>query len=274
MIRIKNKQEIVVLKRGGRILASLLDDFKSIVKPGVNTAELEAIAQERIASSGGRPAFKSYPMPDGRLFPSALCTSINNEVVHGPALPGRILKEGDVLKIDVGMEYPLPEFRAPKDPVNPHSELGGFYTDTARTYIVGQAPAAVVKFVQTAEECLRQGIKAVKPGNDLNDIGRAIQAWAESRGYSVVREMVGHGVGHELHEDPQVPHYEIKDNSLDICVLRPGMVIAIEPMLNMGAWPIKAGPDGFAYVTRDGSLSAQFEHSLFVTETGAEIITV
>jgi len=268
MIRIKTKKEIEILKEGGRELSSILASLAKMAKPGVSTADLEREALKMIKDFGGRPAFKDLEMFNDVYFPSALCTSINNEVVHAPAIPGRILKNGDVLKIDIGMEYPLN-----KEPRNKYSKLGGYYTDMARTVIVGEASSEIKKFVKTTKECLELGIKQVKPGNNLNDIGRAIQTHAEKNGYSVVREMVGHGVGHEVHEAPQVPHYEVKDGSMEIYTLKPGMVIAIEPMLNMGSWEIESADDNFTFITKDGSLSAQFEHTIAVTEDGHIQIT-
>ena len=144
----------------------------------------------------------------------------------------------------------------------------------ARTFVVGEVSPKIEKFVSTVEECLTIGIKKVLPGNDLNDIGKAIQKHAEKQGYSVVRDMVGHGVGHEVHESPQVPHYEVKDGSMNIIKLKPGMVIAIEPMINFGDWQIELAKDGFTWVTRDNSLSAQFEHTVVITEDGYEILTL
>ena len=268
MIRIKTKKEIEILRDGGKKLAFILDNLVKLSKPGVSTAFLEEEALRMMKEIDARPAFKDLEMFNDVYFPSTLCTSINDEVVHAPAIPGRVLNNGDVLKLDIGMEYPLN-----KEPRNKYSDLGGYYTDMARTVIVGEASPDVEKFVRTTKECLDLGIAQVKPGNNLNDIGRAIQKHAEKNGYSVVREMVGHGVGHEVHEDPQVPHYEVKDGSMKIYTLKPGMVIAIEPMLNMGSWEIESADDNFTFITKDGSLSAQFEHTIAITEKGHIVIT-
>jgi methionyl aminopeptidase len=268
MIRIKTKKEIEILRDGGKKLALILDNLVKLSKPGVSTAFLEKEALRMMKEIGGRPAFKDLEMFNDVYFPSALCTSINDEVVHAPAIPGRILKNGDVLTIDIGMEYPLHgKYK------NKYSELEGYYTDMARTVIIGEASDEIKKLVRVTKECLDLGIAQVKPGNNLNDIGRAIQKHAEKNGYSVVREMVGHGVGHEVHEAPQVPHYEVKDGSLEIYELKSGMVIAIEPMLNMGSWEIESTDDNFTFITKDGSLSAQFEHTIAITEKGHIIIT-
>jgi len=268
MIRIKTKKEIEILRDGGKKLSFILDSVAKLAQVGVSTETLEKKALEMMKEIGGRPAFKDLEMFNDVYFPSALCTSINDEVVHAPAIPGRILQNGDVLKIDIGMEYPLNgKYK------NKYSELKGYYTDMARTVIVGEASMEVQKFVKITKECLELGIAQVKPGNNLADIGKAIQKHAEKNGYSVVRDMVGHGVGHEVHEEPQVPHYEVKDGSMKMHVLKPGMVIAIEPMLNMGSWEIESADDNFTFVTKDGSLSAQFEHSIAVTEKGHIVIT-
>ena len=268
MIRIKTKKEIEILRDGGKKLALILDNLVKMVQPGISTEDLEREALKMMKEIGGRPAFKDLEMFNDVYFPSALCTSINDEVVHAPAIPGRVLNNSDVLKLDIGMEYPLNgKYK------NKYSELKGYYTDMARTVIVGDASEEIKKFVRTTKECLDLGIAQVKPGNNLNDIGRAIQKHAEKNGYSVVRDMVGHGVGHEVHESPQVPHYEVKDGSIENYILKQGMVIAIEPMLNMGSWEIKSVDDNFTFITSDGSMSAQFEHTIAITEKGNIVIT-
>lgn len=261
MITIKKDNEIAILMEGGEILARIMDEIGNMIKPGVSTEDLENLACRLISEANGRPAFKHLPMPHNISYPSALCTSINEEVVHAPALPGRILQNGDIITVDVGMEYPF------------EGDQRGMYTDMARTFLVGEVKPEVKKLVQITKESLELGIKQVKPGNDLNDIGRAIQQHVEKHGFSVVREMVGHGVGYSVHEEPQIPHYEVLDNSMDIVTLKEGMVIAIEPMVNMGGWRIKEMKDGLTFSTADGSLSAQFEHTLVVTKDGCKVIT-
>ena len=261
MVSLKTKEEIALLREGGKKLAEIVAELSRLVKAGVTTLELENKAVELIEKVGGRPTFKNVKMPNDKRFPTAICASLNDEVVHAPAIPARVLKEGDVLKIDVGMEYPFVKGKR------------GLYTDMAVTVPVGQVDARVRELIDATRHSLELAIKEVKPGNDLNDIGRAIQRYAEGRGFSVVREMVGHGVGYDLHEDPQIPHYEITDNSLEIIKLKTGMVIAIEPMINMGDWRIRLMKDGYTYATSDGSLSAQFEHTIAVTEDGHLVIT-
>ena len=270
MIRIKTKEEIKILRNGGKRLAAVLNELRKKIRPGRGPAELEKLALDLMAAAGGQPAFKGYEMPDGRLFPSALITCLNNEVVHAPALPDRILKNGDILKIDAGFIYPFPNQGLPR---NKHHPSGGYFTDMSRTFIVGEAGQRARELVAITAESLYAGISRVKPGNSLNDIGTAIQKLAESRGFSVVRELVGHGVGHKLHEAPQVPHYAIVNREFRNTRLRPGMVIAIEPMINMGDWPIKTAADGFTIETKDGSLSAHFEHTVAVTEDGYLVLT-
>lgn len=274
MIRKKNKEEIKVLREGGKVLAHVVEAISEMIKPGVNTKDLEKKAEELMLAYGGRSSFKNLPMPDGRKFPSILCTSIDDEVVHAPSVPGRELKKGQIVKVDIGMEYPISESRRKEHPVNIHSAKGGFYTDMAKTFIVGEASKEASRLVKTARECLDFGIQEARPGRHLNDIGTAIESHAKKSGFSVVREMVGHGVGHEVHEAPQVPHYSITDGSLKDYELEAGMVIAIEPMINSGDWPIREGEDGFTWLTRDGGLSAQFEHTIFISKNGPEILTL
>jgi len=273
MIRKKTKEEIKILREGGKILANIIKELGEMVRPGVDTKKINDRAIELILEAKGRPAFKDLPMADGRKFPTAICASIDNQVVHAPALPTRVLKNGQIIKIDIGMEFPLIKNKKSKVIYNKHSNLGGFYTDMAKTFLVGNVSPEAKKLVAVTRECLNLAIKQVKPQNDLNDIGRAIQKHAEKNGFSVVREMVGHGVGHEVHEDPQIPHYEVRDGSMRIVSLKPGMVIAIEPMINTGEWMIKASDDGFAWETVDGGLSAQFEHTIAITENGCEVLT-
>lgn len=255
MIRKKTKAQIKTLAVGGKILANITKELGKMVKPGVSTKEIDRKAIELIVAAKGRPSFKGLSMSDGRAFPSAICASIDNQVVHAPAIPGRILKNGQIITIDIGMEYE------------------SLYTDMAETFLVGNVSDEAKKLVEVTRECLELAIKQIKPKNNVNDIGRAIQCYAEKNGFSVVRDMVGHGVGFAVHEAPQIPHYEVKDGSMDIVTLKPGMVIAVEPMINTGSSRIKLASDGFAWETVDGGLSAQFEHTIAVTEDGCEVLT-
>jgi methionyl aminopeptidase len=268
MIKIKTKEEIEILRKGGKILHSVLDELSQKAVIGISTKELEEIACKLILDAGGRPSFKDYKMSRKIFFPTVLCVSINEEIVHGSALPSRILKNGDIVGLDLGMEYPIN-----KNAGNKYSKLGGYYTDSARTIIIGDVDKKTRKLVSTTKECLELAIKQIKPKNTLNDIGTAIQRHAENAGFFVVRDLVGHGVGHEVHEDPQVPNFEIKNNEMINVVLKKGMVIAIEPMLNIGTEKVKVMNDGFTIITADKSLSAHFEHTVAVTENGCEVLT-
>jgi len=276
MVYIKTKEEIEAIRAGGKILASILKRLKAAVKPGVNTADLEGMMLAMVAAAGGRPAFKDYPMGGGIFFPSAICASINEEVVHGAAIPGRILKAGDIIDLDIGMEWPVkPELREKLSlPLNPHSPEGGFYTDMCATVPVGEISREAKRLLRVTRECLEAGIKQVRPGARLNNVGGAIQSLAETAGYGVVRDLVGHGVGYQVHEDPEVYHYRIGERSAANIELKEGMVICIEPMINAGTYKIEVAENGFTIVTADKSLSAHFEHTLAVTKDAYEILTL
>ena len=260
MIVLKTKAEVDKIRQGGKILASILDKIIAEVKPGAETGQLEEMARMLIRNAGGRPSFKGYASgKNHNAFPTALCTSINDEVVHSPALPSRILKNGDIIGIDVGMEYPFKR-----------GEIG-YFTDMAVTAGVGKISGEAQKLLRVTKESLDLAIKSARPGGNLNDIAGAVQRHAEKNGFSVVRDLVGHGVGKDVHEEPQVPNFIVPKNN-DI-ILKTGLVIAIEPMVNAGAPDIKSGEDGFTVMTADGSLSAHFEHTVAVTEEGVEVLT-
>jgi methionyl aminopeptidase len=259
MITIKSSEEIEILKEGGHKLALILNRLAHEVRPGVTTGYLEDLALKMIAACGGRPSFKDYPMGGDLYFPTALCASINNEVVHGGALPSRTLKSGDIIDLDIGMQWPAEN---------------GLYTDTCRTVAVGKISQEAKKLIKVSYECLVLALKQVKEGNTINDIGRAVQYYAENHGYGVVRDLVGHGVGYAAHEAPHVFNYEIEESSPDNITLLAGMVLAIEPMINVGTWKVKTDKNGFTILTADGSISAHFEHTIVVTKTGYKIITI
>lgn len=275
MIYIKTKEEIRIIKEGGKRLSAILARLAKEVKPGASTAHIEEVFDKSVRAIGGVPAFKNYPMGGGILFPSGVCVSINNEVVHGGALPDRIIKEGDIVDLDIGMEWPVVlELREKfKAPINKHSKNGGFFTDMCATVPAGKVSKDVKKLLAITEECLYRGIKMVKPGKKLNDIARAVEYYAEEHGYGVVRDLVGHGVGYYSHEEPDVFNFEIEEDSEENIVLKPGMVIAIEPMINMGDWRVKMARNGYTVLTADNSLSAHFEHTVAVTGHGVEILT-
>lgn len=246
MIILKTPQEISIMREGNRILALLFEHLSPLIQPGISTAELDKEAEFFIQSHNALPAFKGY-----RGYPGTLCTSVNNEVIHG--IPGhRILKSGDIISIDVGALYQ------------------GFFSDSARTFAVGTISKKARRLMDTTERSLYEGIGQAVPGNHLYDISAAVQKVVESAGYSVVREFVGHGIGRTLHEDPQLPNFGRKGTGI---VLREGMTLAIEPMVNEGSWKVNILKDGWTAVTADGSLSAHFEHSIAVTAQGPIILS-
>lgn len=249
MIRVKTKEEIEKMRRAGAILARVLDILEDAVKPGFPTADLDALAEETILSYKAKPSFKGF-----NGYPASLCTSLNDEVVHGIPSKRRILKEGDLLKIDAGVE------------------LEGYHADSARTVIVGGSDVAeeVLSLIRTTKEALEEGIKATRAGAKLGDVGYAIQRYVEGKGFSVVKALVGHGIGRSLWEEPAVPNYGVRGKGI---TLREGMTLAIEPMVNMGGDKVYTAQDGWTVKTLDGSLSAHFEHTLVVTEGGCLILT-
>ncbi len=259
---IKTKKEIDLIREGGHILDRILKELAAMVKPGLGTAELEDRALARIAEAGGRPAFKGYkPDKHSRPFPSALCISINEGIVHGPAVPSRPLKSGDIVTLDIGMEYPYKK------------GTKGYYTDMATTVAVGEVPMKTRMLLAGTKDSLEAGIAAVKPGATLLQVATAIENVLNKYKLGIIRDLVGHGVGLDVHEPPQVPNYIFEKNEFPNVVLEPGMVIAIEPMATLGSWQITANKDGFTYDTADGSLAAHFEHTVLVTEEGHEILT-
>jgi methionyl aminopeptidase len=246
MIRLRTKAEIEKIGRSGRIVAEVLRDLRQMVAPGVTTRELDRYAEAKIRSKGAIPTFKGY-----RGFPASICTSINEEIVHG--IPSdRKLQDGDIVGIDCG------------------ATLDGYVGDAAMTVIVGQAPDEIKKLVAAAAESLYRAIDRARVGNRLHDISYAVQEYAESRGYGVVRDYCGHGVGTRMHEDPQVPNYGKPGTGPK---LRPGLVVAIEPMLNLGAYQVEVAGDGWTVLTADRKPSAHFEHTIAVTESGPVILT-
>jgi methionyl aminopeptidase len=276
MISLKTKKEIELIRQGGKILAGILDKICQEVKPGVSTAYLESLALDLIFQVGGRPSFKDHDMGGGIKFPSALCVSINEEVVHGASLPDRVLNSGDIVDLDIGMEWPVQtkeEAEKKNIAFNPYSEQGGLYTDTCRTVPVGKINSKAKKLIKVTREALNLGISKALPGNTLNDIGGAIEDYVCKYNFGIVRDMVGHGLGYFAHEDPNVFHYRIGHDSLENIVLKPGMVIAIEPMINLGKPGVKIASNGYTILSADNSWSAHFEHSVAILEEGNLILT-
>ncbi|MRR38406.1 type I methionyl aminopeptidase, partial [bacterium] len=239
MIILKSRPEIEKMRKSNAIVAAILEELSKKIRPGVKTIELDRLSEELALKKGARPAFKGY-----RGYPYSLCTSVNSEVVHG--MPSeRELKEGDIVSLDFGI-------------LN-----DGYYGDAAVTVPVGEITPGARKLLKITEEALYRGIAEVKAGNRIGDISSAIQGHVEAAGYSVVRDLVGHGIGKSLHEDPQVPNYGSGGRGIE---LKPGMVFAIEPMVNEGTYRVEILRDGWTVVTADGKLSAHFEHSVAITE--------
>lgn len=248
MIIFKSTEEIDRMRKAGRITALTVERLMEAVRPGMTTADLDALAEKSIRGEGAFPSFKGY-----RGFPATICTSLNHEVVHGIPSPKRKLIPGDILKLDVGAIWE------------------GYHGDSAVSIFVGGPPSEeAIKLVRVTEESLEAGIAQLRAGRRLSDVGHAVQQVAEGAGFSCVREYAGHGVGRALHEDPQVPNYGDPDRGP---LIRPGLVVAIEPMVNVGTWRTRVLGDRWTVVTADGKLSAHFEHTIAITEDGAEVLT-
>lgn len=246
MITIKTQEEIEIIAEGGKILAGVLRELEKMAKPGVSTLELDKVAEAFILSKGGKPGFKGYAG-----FPYSLCASINENIVHG--LPSKyLLKDGDIVGLDLGVLYK------------------GFNTDSAITVAVGNVSYEAKRLLNVTKKSLRLGIKKAKVGNTIGDIGNTIQRFVEDQGFGVVRELCGHGIGKELHEDPKIPNYGKRGSGEKIVE---GMVICIEPMVTMGDYNLRKSDDGYGYAARDNSLSAHFEHTIAITKKGARILT-
>jgi methionyl aminopeptidase len=246
-IIIKSEREITVMRRAGRIVGTVLEILSKQIKPGMKTKELDVIAAREVTRLGGTPSFKGY-----HGYPANLCVSVNDEIVHG--IPGeRVLREGDIVSLDMGAIY------------------NGFQGDGAVTVGVGKVSTRAQGLIDTTREALRAGIAAVQTGARLGDVSAVIQQYAESRGYSVVREYSGHGIGREMHEEPQIPNFGPAGIGP---VLKKGMTLALEPMVNLGDWHTRVAADDWTVLTADGSLSAHFEHTIAITEDGAEVLTI
>lgn len=246
MALIKTPEQIAIMAQAGQILSRIVKELKNRVRPGITTQSLNKLAEELILNSDVKPAFKNY-----KGFPAALCTSINEQIVHG--VPSqRILKEGDILSLDLGVTYK------------------GFCSDMAVTVPVGAISPEVGRLLRVTKKSLKRAIHRAKPGKTLGDIGQAIQSYIESQGFQVVKELCGHGIGQQVHEAPEVLNFGQRHKGLE---LKAGMVIAIEPMAVMGRPGIKKGPDGSCYQTAENSLSAHFEHTVAVTENGPRVLT-
>jgi methionyl aminopeptidase len=246
MIICKTPREIEIMREAGRIVALTHEELKKHIEPGITTRELDEIADKFIRKHDAIPSFKGY-----NGFRGSICASVNDELVHG--IPGdRVLNNGDIISIDIGAKY------------------NGYHGDSAWTYAVGKIDGDAQRLMDVTEESLYKGLAEAKPGERLSNISHAIQTYAESNGFSIVREYVGHGVGQDLHEDPQIPHYGPPNRGPR---LKPGMVLAIEPMVNAGSRYVKTLADNWTVVTVDGKMCAHFEHTIAITESGYEILT-
>ena len=251
MIVLKSEDELALMRASGRLVAEILDAIEEATKPGVSTWDLEEIADKLVTQANATAAFKGYRVGN-LVFPCCLCTSVNEEVVHGIPSRERVLEEGDLLSVDFGVL------------------LDGFYGDAARSIKVGKVDSETEELADTTREALEAGISQMVVGKRLSDIGAAVQDTAERRGYSVVRQFVGHGIGRALHEEPQVPNFGRPGRGSR---LRPGMVLAIEPMINVGTYEVETLEDGWTVVTVDRKLSAHFEQTIAVTDEGPRILT-
>ena len=247
-VTIKSNREIELMREAGRILAIVHDELEKAIKPGITTKQIDKLGEEIIRSYGCIPSFLNY-----NGYPASICVSVNDEVVHGIPNKKRILREGDIVSLDAGVIYK------------------GYHSDAARTHAVGQISNEAQKLIDVTRESFYEGIKYAKAGNHLYDISKAIQNYVESHGFSVVRDLVGHGIGKELHEEPQVPNFKQKGRGLR---LQKGMTLAIEPMVNMGAYDVWWLEDDWTVVTQDESLSAHYENTVLITDGEPEILSL
>jgi methionyl aminopeptidase len=246
MIPIKSEKDLVMLRKSGKILAKVMRRLEELIKVDISTGEIDQLAEKFILEEGATPAFKGY-----KGFPANICTSVNEEIVHG--IPdSRRIKEGDILSLDLGINY------------------NGFFSDLAITLPVGKVDPKIKKLIEVTRAALSVGIKQAQQDNHLSDISCAIQDYVEGNGFSVVKQFVGHGIGQSLHEEPEIPNFGPPHKG---AILKSGMVLAIEPMVNMGTWEAEILNNGWTAVTKDGMPSAHFEHTIAITESGPEILT-
>lgn len=248
-----SEEEIAKLREGGALLSEILGELCAMVKPGVSTAELDAHAEKRMRDAGGEPSFKGYKAGGSVPFNGTVCTSIDDEVVHAPPHPGRVLKEGQLISLDIGLRYK------------------GLCTDMAVSVPVGKVSERALKLIRVTKDALMAGVDVVRPGGKIRAIGQAIQPVVERAGFGVVRDLVGHGVGHGVHEDPHVPNFDDPDEPK--VIIKKGMVLAIEPMVTERSWEVEQAADRWTIVTTDRKLAAHWEVTVAVTDDGCEILT-
>lgn len=253
VMRLKNNTQMTSLRESGKRLETVMHTVAEAIRPGISTAELNGIAERTIQQLESEPVFKGYGEEYGKPFPASICTSINNEVVHGIPQKERIIQDGDLVKIDMGLRYQ------------------GMVTDMARTFALGAVSDEAARLVHVTEESLLRGVKAVRIGGRISDYAKAVQSHVEEHGFSVVRDLVGHGVGFELHEPPQIPNYFF--SGMKDAIFRVGMAVAFEPMVNVGGYEVGLGKDGWVFTTEDGSLSAHFEDTIIITDQSIEVVT-
>ncbi len=248
MVSIKSQNEIALMREAGKLLARTHEELKNAIRPGISTLEIDKLGEKIIRSFGCIPSFLNY-----NGFPASICVSVNDEVVHGIPSKNRILKEGDIVSLDAGLIYK------------------GYHADAARTHAVGNVSNNAKKLIEVTEQSFFEGIKMAKDGNHLHDISNAIAGYCESFGYGVVRDLVGHGIGKELHEDPQIPNFRQRRRGIK---LQKGMTLAIEPMINEGTYEVAWLDDDWTVVTDDGALSAHYENTILITDGEPEILTI
>lgn len=248
MIKLKNAEQIAIMRQAGRITGEAILKARDAIRPGVTTKHLDDVIRAYIEKCGARPSFLGYGG-----FPGSACISVNRQVIHGIPSKDTVLQEGDIVKIDAGAFY------------------RGFHGDSANTFAVGRIPEETQRLIDATRESWKRGIEAIRPGGRVGDIGHAVESYVKQFGYSVVRRYVGHGVGHDLHEDPEVPNYGTPGRGPRLCE---GMVIAVEPMVNVGGPDVLELDDGWTVLTKDGSLSAHYEHTVAITANGVEALTL
>lgn len=259
----KSQEEVALILEGGKILGGVLEKLTTMVKPGVATIDIDTEAERLIREAGGIPAFKGYGVPGAPPFPATICSSVNNEIVHGIPSENQILKEGDIYSMDIGMQYPA------------NSGLGkngnGFFTDTAVTVPVGEIEESTQQLLSVTQKSLYKAIEKCEVGAPVSIVGKTVEEYIDPQGYGIVRDLVGHGVGHAVHEEPAVPNFY--DKRLNKLSLEERVVIAIEPMITVGSYETDIADDEWTIITKDRSLSAHFEHTIVITKDGPVVAT-